>query len=124
MGGDVAVPNLRLEAGAAARRISDLPNAEFEVGNREILTGLQNCQNVNFSRLQILRSLLEAMSSLELTPYTVASLPEPAMTGMQAYVVDGDDGLKWGEPIRNSGNGSMTYKVWYNGSGHWTVTGK
>jgi hypothetical protein len=124
MGGDVAVPNLRLERGASAQRVSDLPNAEFDFREGDRLTGLQEGVNVNFSRMQILRSLLVSIGSVldgALPGYTVATLPENPEAGDEAYVTDGVSGLSWGDEIK--GGGSIFYKVWYNGV-RYTVTGK
>lgn len=124
MGGDVAVPNLRLERGADAQRVSDLPNAEFDFRDGDCLTGLQDGFNVNFSRMQILRSLLVSIGNVldrSLVGYTVATLPADAEAGDEAYVTDGASGLAWGDEIK--GGGSIFYKVWYNGV-RFTVTGK
>ena len=66
MGGDVAVPNLRLERGARAQRISDLPNAEFDLLDGALLTGLQNGTNVNFSYDQIIGRLEARIKALEI----------------------------------------------------------
>jgi hypothetical protein len=124
MGGDVAVPNLRLERGANAQRISDLPNAEFDFREGDSLTGLQDRFNVNFSRMQILRSLLISLGNVldrGLPGYTVATLPDSAVAGDEAYVTDGAPGLQWGDEIK--GGGSIFYKIWFNGV-RYTVTGK
>jgi hypothetical protein len=124
-GGDIAAPNLRLEAGAHATKLSDLPNAEFEMQDGDIVTGLQGKKNVNFSRMQLLAPLIKIIGAM-LAPdtavrsYTVATLP-PAVAGMEALVVDGKFGLVWGDLI--VGGGTVIYKVWYNGQ-IWTVTGK
>jgi hypothetical protein len=121
-GGDVAVPNIRLERGANAQRVSDFPNAEFDFRDGDSLTGLQAGANVNFSRMQVLRSLLVALEiDRDLIGYATGNLPNPAEAGMQAFVMDGASGLGWGDEIR--GGGSIFYKVWYNGV-RWTVTGK
>ena len=97
MGGDVAVPNLRLERGASAQRISDLPNAEFDFREGDRLTGLQDDFNVNFSRMQILRSLLVSIGNVldrGLVGYTVATLPDNPVAG------DGGFRDRWGRRAR------------------------
>jgi hypothetical protein len=63
-GGDIAVPSIRCEGGANARRISDFPNAAEAMGAEDRLTGIRNGENVNFSRAQILAPLVESISSL------------------------------------------------------------
>ena len=64
VGGDAAVPALRLEAGANARKMSELPNAEKPMGLGDVITGLQNGSNVNFSPTQIVAPLVEAIKEL------------------------------------------------------------
>jgi hypothetical protein len=64
VGGDTAVPAFRLEAGANARKISELPNAGHAMGAGDIITGVQDGQNVNFSIDQILAPLLEKLEIL------------------------------------------------------------
>lgn len=64
VGGDIAVPAFRLELGAKARKISELPNASAALSAGDLITGLQNGQNVNFSPTQILAPLVEAMKEL------------------------------------------------------------
>jgi hypothetical protein len=121
-GGDMAAPNIKMERGANSQRFSDLPNAEFDMRDGDTVTGLQGGVNVNFSRMQILRSLLAALEvTHDLMGYTVATLPENPDAGTQAFVMDGASGLNWGDEIR--GGGSAFYKVWYNGA-RYTVTGK
>jgi hypothetical protein len=124
-GGDVAVPNVRLERGAHATKLSELPNAEYEMLDRDSVTGLQEGKNVNFSRMQILAPLVKLIGSMlnadtGIKSYTVATLPG-AVPGMEALVIDGAGGLVWGDKV--IGGGNTIYKTWYNGSA-WTVTGK
>ena len=64
LGGDIAVPAFRLEAGANARKISELPNAGSAMGRDDVITGLQNGQNVNFTPAQILLPLIEIIKEL------------------------------------------------------------
>ena len=59
---------------------------------------------------------------VKLKNYTVATLPT-GVTGMTAYISDGDSGLAWGATAVNSGSGATPYMVWFNGT-NWTVTGK
>ncbi len=124
-GGDIAAPNLRTERGAHATKLSDLPNAEFEMRDGDLVTGLQDKKNVNFSRMQLLAPLIKIIGSMfnsdmAVKSYTVATLP-PAVPGMEALVIDGVEGLSMGDKV--SGGGSTIYKTWYNGR-QWTVTGK
>jgi hypothetical protein len=57
--------------------------------------------------------------------YTVAAgalqLPAAGVKGRFGYVTDGAGGLAWGATI--SGNSTVTYLVWDNGT-NWTVVGK
>jgi hypothetical protein len=64
VGGDTAVPAFRLEAGARAQRISDLPNALGPMGAGDVVTGLQGGQNVNYSRAQLLAPLVELVRDI------------------------------------------------------------
>ncbi len=64
VGGDIAVPAIRCEAGANARKISDFPNADAPMAADDRLTGIQNQQNVNFSRAQVLAPLVDAIREL------------------------------------------------------------
>jgi hypothetical protein len=64
VGGDTAVPAIRCEAGANARRISDFPNAQTAMGAADRITGLQNGENVNFTPAQIVAPLVDAMTAL------------------------------------------------------------
>ena len=65
LGGDIAVPAFRMEAGANSRKISDLPNAEHPMGTGDLIPGLQNKENVNFSRAQILAPLVTLIVELQ-----------------------------------------------------------
>jgi hypothetical protein len=64
VGGDTAVPAFRLEAGARAQRVSDLPNAEGPMGAGDVVTGLQAGRNVNYSRAQLLAPLVELVRDI------------------------------------------------------------
>jgi hypothetical protein len=64
VGGDMAVPALRLEAGANARKISDLPNAEAPMGAGDVITGLHNGANVNFTLSQVVAPLVDVIAQL------------------------------------------------------------
>jgi hypothetical protein len=124
-GGDIAAPNLRTERGAHATKLSELPNAEYEIRDGDLVTGLQDSKNVNFSRMQLLAPLIKIVGAMlnadaGVKSYTVAQLP-PAVPGMEALVIDGAAGLGWGDKI--VGEGTTIYKTWFNGT-HWTVTGK
>jgi hypothetical protein len=124
-GGDIAAPSLRLERGAHATKVSELPNAEYEVRDGDLVTGLQDGKNVNFSRMQLLAPLIKIVGAMlnadtGVKSYTVAQLPA-AVPGMEALVIDGAPGLGWGDKI--VGEGGTIYKVWFNGT-HWSVTGK
>ena len=63
-GGDTAVPTIRCEAGANARKVSDFANAEGPMASDDRLTGLQGGNNVNFSRAQVLAPLVESLREL------------------------------------------------------------
>jgi hypothetical protein len=124
-GGDIASPNMRLERGAHATKLSELPNAEYEMLDRDTVTGLQEGKNVNFSRMQLLAPLVKLIGAMlnadtGIKSYTVATLP-PAVPGMEALVVDGAAGLALGDKV--AGGGNTIYKCWFNGS-VWTITGK
>jgi hypothetical protein len=64
VGGDAAVPAFRLEAGARAQRVSDLPNAEGPMGAGDVVTGLQAGKNVNFNRAQLCAALLDVLTGI------------------------------------------------------------
>jgi hypothetical protein len=111
--------------GAHAAVLSELPNAEFEMHEGDLVTGLRNGNNVNFSRMQIAAPLVKAIAAMmnydtALKSYAVSNLPNN-ITGMEAFVIDGAPGLGWGDRVTSGG--TTIYKVWYNGK-MWTVTGK
>ncbi len=123
-GGDIAAPNLRTELGAHATKLSELANAEFAMRDGDLVTGLQDGKNVNFSRMQILKPLLESISAmlvsdLAIRSYKIEDLPEPVL-GMEAVITNCVAGLSIGDAI--AGFGAKAYKAWYNGR-EWTVTG-
>jgi hypothetical protein len=63
VGGDTAVPSFRLERGTYPRKISDFPNAlDFKEG--DLITGVQDGDNVNFRLRQLLHPLMEVVREL------------------------------------------------------------
>jgi hypothetical protein len=64
VGGDTSVPSLRLERGTYPRKISDFPNAEFDFKQGDLVTGVQDGDNVNFHLRQILRPLMDIVREL------------------------------------------------------------
>jgi hypothetical protein len=64
VGGDTAVPALRLEAGANAQKISDLPNSDGPMAVGDVLTGLHNGSNVNFTLSQVVAPLVDVIAKL------------------------------------------------------------
>ena len=61
-GGDVGVPAIRPERGAHPVKVSGFPNAEFNMGPGDMVTGLQRGLNVNFSFEQIVEGVMKAMA--------------------------------------------------------------
>ena len=63
LGGDKAVPAFRLERGGHPRKVSDFPNAlDFKEG--DLITGVQEGDNVNFQFRQLLHPLMEIVREL------------------------------------------------------------
>jgi hypothetical protein len=63
VGGDIAAPAIMPERGARRIKISQFPNAEFNMRPGDVVTGLQNGVNVNFSFEQIMAGVLAAVKS-------------------------------------------------------------
>ena len=61
-GGDVAAASIRPERGAHSVKVSHFPNAEFNMRPGDIITGLQNELNVNFSFEQIVAGVAVAIA--------------------------------------------------------------
>ena len=61
-GGDIAAPAIMPERGAHTVKISAFPNAGSNIGPNDIVTGLQNGLNVNFSFEQIVAGVLSAIA--------------------------------------------------------------
>lgn len=72
------------------------------------------------SQQQWRTQVVDALTNLEPTGYTVATLPTGAF-GQLGTVSDGAAALAWGATV--TGGGSTKYLVWFNGA-NWTVAGK
>ena len=62
VGGDLSAPSIRPERGAHSTAISEFPNAEFNLQPGDIVTGLHDGLNVNFSFDQIVAGVLAAIA--------------------------------------------------------------
>jgi hypothetical protein len=61
LGGDVEVPTLRLERGAHPVKISDFPNAETVMTEKDIITGIQDTPLMDTVRELVAEEVAKAL---------------------------------------------------------------
>ena len=64
-GGDIGSPAIMPERGGHKTKMSDFPNAEFNMRPGDIVTGLQNGANVNFSYEQIVAGVVAGIAKAQ-----------------------------------------------------------
>lgn len=96
-------------------------------GNSTIETIGTGAQLSVFAGNQQVFNLTSARQQMNLpinvSAYTVGTLPGSPLAGDVARVTDGTAALAWGATVTGGGGNSTNYLVWYNGT-NWTVAGK